>query len=165
MGLSVVFFRLFFTLLSAIFMTVYMLSTSSERSIIGALTGVGIGLFFGLFLIIFDVVFRRFNLRSLNVTILGIFVGYLMGKALLLLFGAILEISSFSINLHHQAIEMIKIGIFLFGVYFGTVITLRSNDELYVSIPFIRFTRTTQKKKISSPTAPSYPTHALSTSP
>jgi hypothetical protein len=42
---------------------------------------------------------------------------------------------------------VIKIAIFLFGVYLGTIMTMRSSDELYVSIPFVRLTQAAQKKK------------------
>ncbi len=98
-------------------------------------------------LIGFDIIFRKFNLRSFNIAIIGLFLGYLMGQALVLTFDAILDISSISISLSPQILEVIKMALFLFGVYLGTIMTLRSSDELYVSIPFVKFAPSAQKKK------------------
>ena len=70
-----------------------------------------------------------------------------MGLALVLIFDAILEISRISIVLQPQTLEIIKIALFLFGTYLGTIMTLRASDELYVSIPFVKFSPTTEKKK------------------
>ena len=60
---------------------------------------------------------------------------------------AILEISRISIALQPQTLEIVKIAIFLFGTYLGTIMTLRAADELYVSIPFVKFAPIAQKKK------------------
>jgi len=147
MNLSLIFLRLLFVLLSTVFMTVYMVSIPEGKTITHALWGIATGLLFGFFLILSDILFRRFNLRAFNVAVLGIFIGYLMGKALLLLFGVILDISSVSLHLSSHLLEMIKIAIFLFGVYLGTLMTLRSSDELYISIPFVRLTSAAQKRK------------------
>ncbi len=146
MNISLAFLRTFFVTLSVIFMTIYMHSTGGH-SFGNTVIGVVLGLVFGMILIGFDIAFRRFNLRSFNIAIIGIFIGYLMGKALLLIFSAILDFSSISIALQPQTLEIIKIAIFLFGVYLGTLMTWRSSDELYVSIPFVRFTQAAQKKK------------------
>lgn len=139
--------RIFFVVLSIFFMTVYMISMPTGSTTGNAMTGVGLGFAFGLLLIGFDTLFRRFNLRSFNIAIIGIFVGYLMGQALVLVFNAILDISSISITLQPQTLEVIKIALFLFGTYLGTIMTLRGADELYVSIPFVKFAPIAQKKK------------------
>lgn len=128
-------------------MTTYMLSSKVGAPHTNALIGVGLGSLLGLLLIGFDTLFRRFNLRSFNIAIIGIFIGYLMGEALLLVFEAILTISALSIVIQPQTLEMIKISLFLFGTYLGTIMTLKASDELYVSIPFIKFAPTAQKKK------------------
>jgi uncharacterized protein YacL len=106
-----------------------------------------LGLVFGALLIGFDRFFKRFNLRSFNIATVGIFLGYLMGQALVIVFNAILDFSSISIVLQPQTLEIIKIALFLFGTYLGTIFTLRSSDELYISIPFVRFTQASEKKK------------------
>jgi uncharacterized protein YacL len=147
MNIQIAFLRVFFVLLSIVFMTIFMLSTPTGASHMNAATGIGLGLLFGLILIGFDILFRRYNLRSFNIAIIGIFIGYLMGEALVLVFSAILEISSISVVLQPQTLEIIKIAFFLFGIYLGTIMTLRASDEFYVSIPFVKFTQAAQKKK------------------
>ena len=56
--------------------------------------GILIGFVFSLLLIGFDTLFRKFNLRSFNIAIIGLFIGYLMGQALLLIFDAILQLNN-----------------------------------------------------------------------
>jgi uncharacterized protein YacL len=70
-----------------------------------------------------------------------------MGQALVWILSSVLSISSGSIHLNPQVLEVLQIALFLFGIYLGTIMTLRSADEIYVSIPFIKFTPTAQKKK------------------
>jgi uncharacterized protein YacL len=147
MNLSLVFLRILFVILSIFFMTTYMLSSQTGTPQMNALIGVGTGILFSLLLFGFDTLFKRFNLRSFNIGIIGIFIGYLMGQALVLVFDAILDISRISIVLQPQTLEIIKIALFLFGTYLGTLMTLRAADELYVSIPFIKFAPTAQKKR------------------
>ncbi|HEX2580015.1 MAG TPA: TRAM domain-containing protein [Rhabdochlamydiaceae bacterium] len=148
MNISLTFLRTFFVILSVIFMTIYVHSSPmGQHNIVGTLLGVVLGLVFGAILIGCDILFRRFNLRAFNIATIGIFIGYLMGEALLLIFSAILDISAISVTLNPTTLEIIKIAIFLFGVYLGTIMTLRSSDELYISIPFVRLTQAAQKKK------------------
>lgn len=128
-------------------MTVYMVSRPEGAFTANILTGGAVGLAFGLLLICFDRAFRKFTLRSFNIAIIGLFIGYLMGQALVLLFDAILDFSSISVTLAPVTLEMIKLALFLFGTYLGAVMTLRAADELYISIPFVKFAPTAQKKR------------------
>ena len=77
--------------------------------------GVGLGLLLSLILMGFELLFKRFNLRAFNVAILGLFVGYLMGQALVIILAAILQISAASIHLQPEGLEVIQIALFLFG--------------------------------------------------
>ena len=147
MNLSLAFIRTLFFILSIFFMTTYMLSSPSGMGHHNALIGIGLGAILGFLLISFDILFRRYNLRSFNIGIIGLFIGYLMGQALVLVFDAILDISKISIILQPQILEMIKISLFLFGTYLGTIMTLKAADELYISIPFVKFSQSAQKKK------------------
>ena len=147
MNIALAFTRLFFFILSIFFITTYMISGPSGYSIGNLLVGILLGACLGFLLIGFDLLFKRFNLRSFNIAIIGLFIGYLMGEALVLILRAVLDISSATIHLNPQVLEVIKIGLFLFGTYLGTIMTLRASDELYVSIPFVKFTPTVQKKK------------------
>jgi len=147
MNISLAFTRLFFALLSIFFMTTYMVSLPEETLGWNIFIGVSLGVIFSLILIGFDTIFRKFNLRAFNIAIIGLLIGYLMGLALILIFGAILDMSAISVHLKPKTIEILKIALFLFGTYTGTIMTLRASDELYVSIPFVKFAPTAQKKR------------------
>lgn len=147
MNIALAFTRLFFFLLSIFFITTYMISGPSGFSLENLLIGAGLGSLLGFLLMGFDILFKRFNLRSFNIAIVGLFIGYFMGEALVLILSAVLDISSASIHLDIRVLEVIKIALFLFGTYLGTLMTLRASDELYVSIPFVKFTPIAQKKK------------------
>lgn len=147
MNVALAFTRVFFFILSIFFVTTYMITCSSGFCTGNLLKGVLLGSLVGVALIGFDLLFKRFNLRSFNIAIIGLFIGYLMGKALVLILSAILDISAASIVLDPRILEILKISLFLFGTYLGTLMTLRSSDELYISIPFMRFSAMAQKKK------------------
>jgi uncharacterized protein YacL len=147
MNLSLAFTRTLFFILSIFFISFYLVAGANEYSWTKLGLGVLGGSLFGSALIGFDILFKRFNLRSFNIATLGLFFGYLMGAALVLIFSAILEISAASIRLTPETLEISKILLFLFGIYLGTLITLKASDELYISIPFVRFSAAAQKKK------------------
>ena len=147
MNLALAFTRTLFVILSIFFMTTYMISGPDGYTGSNLAVGLGLGLVLGCLLIGFDLLFKRFNLRAFNVAIIGLFVGYLMGQALVIVLSAILKISAASIHLNPQLLEVIQIALFLFGIYLGTLMTIRASDELYVSIPFVRFSPIAQKKK------------------
>ncbi len=146
MNVALGFTRVLFVIISVFFLTVYMASLPIGNPVVNGITGAILGLVLGALLIGFDLLFKRFNLRSFNIAIVGMFIGYLMGQALVLILNAILNISV-TIHLAPQVQEIIKIVLFIFGIYLGTLMTLRSSDELYVSIPFVKFSPTAQKKK------------------
>ena len=124
-----------------------MISASAGTTYENTLWGIFLGSALGAILMGFDFLFRKFNLRSFNIAIVGLFIGYLMGEALVLIFNAILDISSASMTFRPQTIEVIKIALFLFGTYLGTIMTLKASDEFCLSIPFIRLASTSKKKK------------------
>jgi uncharacterized protein YacL len=104
-----------------------------------------LGIIFAFVLIALDILFRRFNLRSFNIAILGLFFGYLMGQALVFFFNQIIQLTD--ITASGPTIEIFKICLYLFGAYLGIVLTLRGSDELYVSIPFVKFAQSSLLKK------------------
>lgn len=146
MNIALAFTRIFFLILSVFFMTLYMTSLPSGALASNSLIGIITGALLGALLIGFDLLFRRYNLRSFNIALIGLFIGYLMGQALVLILDAILGFSQ-TIHIAPQAVEMVKIALFLFGTYLGTVMTLRASDELTLSIPFIKFSSLAQKRK------------------
>lgn len=107
----------------------------------------------GILLIGVDSLFKKFNLRSLNIVLLGLFIGYLLATALLLVLGAL--VSLLGLHPSHYIVDVAKIFLFLFATYVGVLMTLRSANELSVSIPFIHFTPDAHsvKKMILDPSA------------
>jgi len=140
MNLSLIFIRIFFGILTIFFMTAYMMGMAFTPT--NAIVGITLGVLLIAMLIGFDILFKRFNLRSFNIVIIGLFIGYLV-----LIFNAILGFSSMPHFFSLPIIEMIKIALFLFGTYLGTIMMLRFSDEFYISIPFVKFSATKDKKK------------------
>lgn len=147
MNLSLAFTRIFFFILSIFFMTMYMVTGLDGWTTYTFIKGIVSGVILALLLIGFDLLFKRFNLRAFNTAIVGLFVGYLMGQALVLILNAILVISAASVHLRPETIEILKIALFLFGLYTGSLMTLKAADELYVTVPFVKFTPTSHNKK------------------
>lgn len=146
MNISLSFIRFFFILLCVLFLTTFATTYSdSGFNLLNLTVGVVAGLLFGFMLIGTDAIFRRFNLRSFNIAILGLFFGYLMGQALMLIFSSALDLTT--LGLTPQTLSLIRIVVFLFATYLGMVMTARASEELHVSIPFIKFKPTSHKKK------------------
>ena len=147
MNVSLVFMRIFFTVIVVLLFTVYSYAHPEGTALANGIVGVVSGLAFSSFLFVMDIIVKRFNLRSFNVVTLGLFFGLVMGKILLSIFGIILEVSDLDERLSHVGLEITKIGLLFVGLFLGTSMTMRASDELYVSIPFIKFSQTAQKKK------------------
>lgn len=145
MKISFAFARTLFMLLSVFFLTTYTVVMSGQLTWDTAWPGVVMGLLLGLVLIGLDFLFRRYNLRSFNAAILGLFFGYIMGIALTRIFHAIVQMTQLDATL--PVIDLIHIILFLAAIYLGVIMTLRASDQLYLSIPFIRFTSAGKKIK------------------
>lgn len=89
-----------------------------------------------------DAIFKRFNLRSFNIAILGLFFGYLMAQAILFNLNGILgwEIDTFNFM-------PLRFLVFLFCSYAGMILTMRASEEIRISIPFVEFKQMSHKKK------------------
>lgn len=146
MNISLSFIRVFFVILCILFLTTYTTTQSpGGLNVINVAIGVLSGIAFGLILIGSDSFLKRFNLRSFNIALLGLLFGYLMGEAIMLIFSTVIDASAMAI--HPQTITMIRTSVFLFTAYVGMTMTARASDELYASIPFIKFKPTNHKKK------------------
>lgn len=141
MHISLSFIRTFFALLSVFFITTYM-TTTLGLSLANLFIGIVAGSLVGVLLIGMDTLFNRFNLRTFNIAMLGLLCGYLMGEAIMLVFSAIMDSAISS-----STISILRLAVFLFTTYLGMVMTARAADEIYISIPFIKFKPTSHKKK------------------
>jgi uncharacterized protein YacL len=142
--ISLPFIRAFFLLISILFLTTYVISINGAS--FGSITiGIIAGLLLGSVLIGIEMLLKRINLRTFNLIILGLFFGYLMGSAIMLLINTLLNVSP--ISLTPETMSLTKIIVYLFSIYFGTTMAIRASDEISLSIPFVKFQPTDQKKK------------------
>lgn len=146
MNLLVIFSRLIFTCLSAFLFTSlipYFYSNASTEVQIAI--GSGLGIIFSLFLFSLERLFGLINTKSLNTITLGLFFGALLGQAISYALTNLIELTPLGLTPELSAI--LKSGIFLVAIYFGLTSTIRASEEIYISIPFIKFKPTVQKKK------------------
>lgn len=134
--------RTIFVVLSVLFTTVCWAALYSNS----ILTGIALGIFFAGALIGIDLILKNKSLRLFNLTALGLFFGFLMGKALTLVLDTALNLTAISSSLP-QTTALLKLALFLFSLYFGTILTIKAADELHLAIPFIRLTSPELKKK------------------
>lgn len=145
MNISYSFIRLFIVALSMLFMSAYMLAEATEFSFANLIVGLIIGGAFGAFLIALEAIFLRVNLRTFNIALLGLFCGYLMGEAISYIFATAVE--SLILPINSNTFALLRVAIFLTTGYFGMILAARCSEELYVSVPFVRFKASKQKKK------------------
>lgn len=147
MNNSILLARIFFLLISVMMMTTYATAVSPEQSLstATAITGSLMGIVFAFCLIGLDSLFRRFNLKAFNLVSLGMLFGYVMGTILLLIVHQVLSISG--LELGSATAKLLNTATLLFGIYLGVVMTLRTSEELSLSIPFVRFKPKADKKR------------------
>lgn len=140
------FFKIIFALLSVLFFTLFTATTFSYGfTPYSATIGVIAGLFFSGCVFSSDIFFKRVSLKQLNVVTLGIFFGSLLGMSMSLVLTSVIDLASLAI--WPETVNLIKVGIFLFSVYFGVTYTAKAAEEIHLSIPFVKFKPSTQKKK------------------
>lgn len=146
MQISLTFIRILFFTLCVLFFATFTTARASDSSyFVNLALGIISGAAFGAALIFLEIFFKRFNLRIFNIAALGLFFGYLMGEAILLLTQSVLNVADAHIS--SETLMLVRIGIFLFSAYFGMILTARASEELYVSIPFVKFKPGSNKKK------------------
>ena len=146
MNPSLTFIRILFLFVSILVFTSLTVTHSAEGMtssslIIGFLGGT----VFALFLISLDLLFKRTSFRSFNIAIIGLFCGYLLAEAIMLIINSILNVDP---ALSQSALyPFCRMGVFLLCTYLGMVTASRASDEIYVSIPFIKLKPTSHKQK------------------
>lgn len=140
------FIRIIFLCICMLLATLYATTltyfiSSPTILLIGAVSGLA----FGFLLIGIDNFARKYNLRSFNIALIGLVLGYLMGEAIMLLLKGIFELSFWTQNA--EILTLIKMGIFLSTTYFGMSMTARISDNLLAGIPFLNVKSSGNKKK------------------
>ncbi|MEC7839487.1 MAG: TRAM domain-containing protein [Chlamydiota bacterium] len=146
MDVSLTFIRIIFLLLCALISTTYTTSTMEGGLTLNSIAnGIIAGGVFGTAIIGLDTMFRRFNLRSFNIAILGMFFGYLLAQAIVTIMTGFIDFGASQID--ENTLVFIKASIYLSMIYIGMVMTARAAEELYVSLPFFKLKSTSLKKK------------------
>lgn len=148
MEISLTFTRIVFIALSVLISTLYGATIFPEGglSLLNLFMGIIGGAAFGLALVGLDTLLQRFNLRSLNIATLGLFFGYLLGQALLLILSSMIDFTAIA-ALSPHSVAFIKASLFLTTIYAAMVMTARASEEFYVSLPLVKFKSTSLKKK------------------
>lgn len=137
------FIRMIFLVISVLFsIGVSIQNFTSESLYVNIALGTLGGVFITGILVSLDLAFRRFNLKSFNTAIIGLFVGYLLGSEILLLINSLLGSSSIL-----ATSTILSFMVYLVSLYFGLVVTARAADELHLCIPFFEFHQSAIKKK------------------
>lgn len=146
MNHSVTLVRTFFVLIAALLISSYVFNNSDQGfSSYKILLSVGLTALLFISLFSAERFLFHYNLRAFNISAIGIFFGYLLGQAVLLVLTKALEISA--VPLDTPIFQLGGVLILLFFVYLGTVLTARSAEEISLSIPFVRFKALIEKKK------------------
>lgn len=142
MGVSLVFIRSFFLMLSVLLSTFYFVANSEKNNFyLDILMGISYGTLLSLIIFGIDYSLKKFNLRTFNIIILGLFFGYLLSQVLLVIISGLVDI-----NLLPNG-SLIKSFIYLSSIYLGMIMTARSASDFYMCIPFFKFKSQLGKKR------------------
>lgn len=101
---------------------------------IGSLSGL---IFSGVLVFFESMINSHCSLKNFNILTLGLFFGILLASAIHILVNSILQNSIF--NLTTQTSLFFITGLYLICCYLGIIFTVKTSQEIYASIPFIRF--------------------------
>lgn len=108
--------------------------------------GVISGLLFSLIMIGLEILAKKSGtLRGYNVLTIGLLFGILSGAAIQSLLGVILASSNVSVSPEISAIAHAIL--YLASCYIAVILTAQASQELYISVPFLKFKPTTPAKK------------------
>lgn len=141
------FLRILFVSISLLFMTSYMATLPFGVRWVNTLIGLGIGLLFSLLFFSIESFFRKYHLKTFHTTVLGLFVGFLFGKALVILASTLFDVTHMSSTLLPETRGLIHAALYLLGTYLGTALMLHFSHEFAISIPFIKLSSSPSKQR------------------
>ena len=146
MNTTTTYIRLFFVLISILFFCAYT-TTALPEGFTPANIGIGLlaGVLLSAILIAVERSIKKVDLRVFNIVMIGLFFGYLMGQAITLVLGAIIDVGQLGAG--GMGFGLLKVVVYLISCYFAVMLALRSSEELHLSIPFVKFQASVQKKK------------------
>lgn len=136
--------RIIFAILCPLFLTLYITMGTEHGATFASMTiGIIGGIALSGIIMLFEASIKGANLQKFNLTLLGLFCGYLFGEALFL---PINEVTGM-LNLQPELLPVAKMIIFLLTGYLGVMLALRANEEFQLILPFIKFDPAGKKKK------------------
>jgi len=146
MKLSATFIRNFFLLVSTLVVAAFTITALPEGGTplnlaIGVVAGLGVGLL----LVAGGRFVERFNLRVFNTAAIGLLFGYLMGAAINVLIDSAVTLAGSPGQ--PELWSMLNVIVLLASVYFSMLLTAKAAEEITISVPFVRFNPTVQKKR------------------
>jgi uncharacterized protein YacL len=147
MNLSLALARSFYFVLCIVVMTLHYMGRGPTGEIdpLLMLMGAFLGGIAGGFLLLVDFALQRFRLRDLLLMSTGLIVGTMLAWILWsILFTALDHTTLFA---DEETRALFRTGTILFSTYIGVIFTLRSADEWYLSIPFVRLKPQSGKKR------------------
>ncbi|MCB1111898.1 MAG: TRAM domain-containing protein [Chlamydiales bacterium] len=146
MKISLSFIRTFFLLMCILFSTAYTMTMNiSDTALVSMGIGIVGGVLFAIAVIGLEKLFNKFDLRSLNIALIGLFIGYLMGQGIMLIFSSVVDVAELPMS--ESSLTLARLGIYLVTAYMGMFLTLSASEELYVSLPFIKLKPAAVKKR------------------
>lgn len=146
MSKTLILIRSIFLIMCTLLTTAYTSTMLTNGPTFGSvIIGIAAGLIFGFTLIGMDFYFKKFNLRAFNLTILGLFFGFLMGEALHLILGGVLN--DIHVSTSTETATLLKAMLYLSCIYLGMIMTVRASEELHLSIPFVKLKSAGHKKR------------------
>ena len=147
MPLSFGFARVFFLLISTIFSVAFCTTLAPEAGSISLVIGVGIGVLLTGIMMGLERLLHPYSLRSLNVTTLGLFAGYLLALAFNTVLSSLFLITKVSSFVEPQWIQFLTGMSYLMCLYVGLKMAFRSTENLHLSIPFVQLKTTTSEHR------------------
>lgn len=144
MHTSLLLIRLLFLSLCTVFSITYVMGSYTTYTPMQLTLGASVGLAFGIVVIAFEAIFKMTNLKSFNIALIGLFLGYLMSQTIILILESVLTHGGHPLP---ASIPFIEGSITLLSCYFGMVMIAKSSEDLHACIPFIKLNRNNQKMK------------------
>lgn len=129
MGHTLLAIRLFFVCLCTLGGLLVWLATPEWEPYLGISLFVGFAL--GVFVVLVDMLLKGFSLRGLTALTFGLGIGALAS--------GLLSHSPLFAHGDPELLYLLRIAVFVGGMYLGAVIALRGKDDLNLIIPYVRF--------------------------
>jgi uncharacterized protein YacL len=109
-----------------------------------AAIGLALGSLFSLLIFSLSPLIKRSNLRQLNTWTLGLLFGALFGYTLSFILSQGLSLAGLEAN---PILPIVTTIVYLTTLYLGVTLTLQSESELHLAIPFVKLEQKVQKKR------------------